>query len=445
MAGAPEIPAQSCAAPGEGHPVSQGQRRCAERDAQLSNRSVLNVALRIDITGPLDPAALAAAVSSLVERRHVLRTRFRRDSSGFTQDVGPAAPVELPVADLSPGDDAAVSAWCYEQALPPFDLSGGEVARFALALAGADRWVLTFVQHHIITDATSLSILMADLAAGYRAAVSGTAGHREEPVQFAEFVRWEREHLAGAAGKRSIEFWRAELEGATVSLPLPGDRPRPPVLSGHGALQPFDVEPGLARRLAQWAEAHRVTLYAVLLTAFGQLLRGLVGRREVTVVGAFPNRTRQRFENLAGPLTNSLALRLPGDPGGTIREAVSGIAHRLWTVADHVGVPFSVVLDEARVRERPGAEHFPQVWFSLHPDPGRRLDLPGLRAVAEEIAIPGVRSDLGVLAVPGVDGVRLWVESADYLDPPTVTRWMADYERLLRRLVDDPATPLRAW
>jgi iturin family lipopeptide synthetase A len=445
MAGAPEIPARPRVEQSEACPASQSQLRFAERDAQLANRSVLNVALRVDIAGPLDPVALAAAVSALVERRHALRTRFRRDSSGFTQQVVPAAPVELPVVDLSPGGDDAVSAWCDEQALQPFDLYHGEVARFALAFVGGDRWVLMFVQHHIITDATSLSILMADLAAGYRAAVSGAADHREKPVQLVEFVRWEREHRASEAGKRSIEFWRAELDGAVFSMPLPGDRPRPRVLSGQGALQPFDVEPGLARGVAQWAETHRVTLYAVLLTAFGQLLRGLVSQREVIVVGAFPNRTRRRFEDLVGPLTNSLALRLPGDPDNTVREAVLGVARRLWRVVDHVAVPFSVVLDEAGVRERPGAEHFPQVWFSLHPDPGRRLDMPGLQATAEEIAIPGVRSDLGVLAMPGADGLRLWVESADYIAPQTVARWMTDYERLLRRLVDNPATPLCAW
>ncbi|OXM47956.1 condensation domain-containing protein [Amycolatopsis alba] len=443
MADVPKT-ARSSAAGERVYPASQGQLRFAEGDAQLGNRSVLNVALRISIAGPLDPAALATAVSVLVERRHVLRTRFRRDGTGFSQQVMPAVPVELPVTDL-PTDDGAVSVWCERQAMEPFDLHHGKVARFALARAGADRWVLMFVQHHIVTDAMSLSILMADLAEGYRAAVLGVAENRGQPVQLAEFVRWEQEHLASEEGRRSIEFWRTELDGAELSIPLPGDRPRPAVLSGHGTLQPFDVDTNLARELTRWAEAHHVTLYAVLLTAFGQLLRGLVNRNEVVVVGAFPNRTRQQFEDLAGPLTNSLALRLPGHPDHTIGETVLGVARHLWTLADHVTVPFSVVLNEADVLTRPGADQFPQVWFSLHPDPGRRLALPGLRATAEEIAIPGVRSDLGVLAIPDVKGIRLWTEAAHYIAPQTVSRWMTDYERLLRQLVDHPATQLREW
>jgi hypothetical protein len=103
------------------------------------------------------------------------------------------------------------------------------------------------------------------------------------------------------------------------------------------------------------------------------------------------------------------------------------------------------MLERLAIRQRPGAAQFPQVWLSLHPRVGTRVDVPGLLVKASDVAIPGARSDLGVLVLRGDDGLELWAESSDYLGTRWAWSWIQEYADLLRRFVADPSGPVGRW
>src|SRR5256885_1854983 len=71
--------------------------------------------------------------------------------------------------------------------------------------------------------------LARELAALYRGAPLDPL-----PVQYADYVIWQRELQDGDAMRRSLEEWRRRLRGV-AALELPADRPRPAVRSGRGA------------------------------------------------------------------------------------------------------------------------------------------------------------------------------------------------------------------
>lgn len=431
-------------------PTSFYQKRFAT--IQIAVAAVLNVSLRLDIEGPLDSRALTRAASALVARHQALRTSFRRYGEHFIQQVSYAQPAEVPVTTLASGYVSAgerrdlIDRWCQQQASIPFDLHADSLIRFALAEVGNDQRVLMIVQHHIITDATSTSVLLSDLAALYQAETEGRDAVLPPPTaQQIDFARWQQARLTGDYKATLIEFWRNELEDAAFTLPLPGERPRPPKRSGEGHLVDVYAPPELTERLADCARQHAVTLFAVLAAAFGTLLCGLTRQDEVVLTVPFQNRMEGQFETVIGQLANSVPMRLRSKPAESIAELIKRTGRQLWALADHQELPLPVILEELQIARRSGATDFPQVFFALHPRDKQHLELPGLRVTVADFAIPAARMDFGVLVVPTERGLKIWAECASYLGAENVRGWLDHYVELLAKFASSPESLARDW
>ncbi|WP_344599193.1 condensation domain-containing protein, partial [Streptomyces violaceusniger] len=129
---------------------------------------------------------------------------------------------------------------------------------------------LALVMHHIAADGWSLGPLWRDVVCAYTARREGRALEWEPlPVQYADYMLWQREVLgspdaSGSVLAGQLEYWRAKLEDAPEQLPLPTDRPRPVVASHRGATVGF-VWPGwLHGGLVEVAGAEGATLFMAL-------------------------------------------------------------------------------------------------------------------------------------------------------------------------------------
>src|SRR6185436_12859510 len=111
---------------------------------------------------------------------------------------------------------------------------------------GQDR-VLRLVAHHLVFDGWSLWVLLDELRRLYE----GTA-LPPLPAGYADFVRWQEEMLAGPAGARLWDFWRAELPGGMPPLQLPVDR-QAAGLGWQGAVHRFPLDPELVGHLRDLA------------------------------------------------------------------------------------------------------------------------------------------------------------------------------------------------
>ncbi|GAB3206029.1 condensation domain-containing protein [Marinactinospora thermotolerans] len=438
-------------APWSSGPATWMQRHLADRHALTENPATWNVSYRLNLSGGLDVTALERAAELLAERHDVLRTRFRRYAGGLVQEVLATTPIRPVLVDLRPanGREAApqrVEEWCQATAQEPFEIDAGPLVRLPLARVGEREWVLMLVQHHMITDAVSVAVVLNDLARLYTATVRGRAPSLPPPrTRLVDYARWQRRQLQGAEGERLADYWRRQLAGADLSLPLPGDRPRPDRLSGAGAVVTMAIEPSLTDRLEEYARSRRVTLYTVLLTAFGRLLADLTGRHEVVLNGNSANRDRGELEGLVGMLVTSFPLRLGFDPARTADETVRAVGRTVAGALDHQALPLPLMRELLRFQDRPGGDRYAQSWFVLNPaDPGG-LELPDLRVEVEEVPIPGARSDLGALVVPD-NGLRvLWELSTDFLSTATVESWVGRYRALLEGLLKDPDRKVTEW
>ncbi|MFE3031376.1 amino acid adenylation domain-containing protein [Streptomyces canus] len=422
-------------------PLSFGQQRLWFLD-QLEPGSVeYNVPSPVWFDGPVDVAALGEALSAVVARHEVLRTRLVAGPDGVAyQVIDPPARVPLPVVDVSGVEDPmAVARGLIEaDAAAPFDLAGGPLLRACLVRAGLERCVLVLCLHHAVSDEWSGRIFRRDLQALYGALLAGQPDPLPPlPVQYADFAVWQRSWLTGDVLDGQLAYWREVLAGAPV-MDLPTDRPRPPVRSSEGTATHFTVPAPVADVLRDLARRSGATMYMTLLAAVGVVLGRYAGLDDVVVGSPAANRTRAETEDLIGFFVNTLVLRtdLSGDP--TFAELLDRVRETALGAYAHQDLPFEQLVDAlVTERDRSRTPLF-QVFFNYLRDDGEGAPAEGGPDGAQ--ASPRtVKFDLAVNLVDAGTGLSGSIEySTALFDRETAERMVGHLLTALGAVAEDP-------
>jgi hypothetical protein len=250
------------------YPQSFEQERLWVIDQIEPGNAASNLPSGLLLIGPVRRGVLEKTFTEVVRRHFVLRTTYGAGPGGeAAQVVHPAAPVPIPVVDLTalPRErrEPEYHRLAFEEAVRPFDLARGPVLRLHLVhltprpedgTAGKEEHILLLNLHHIASDGWSSGVLTRELMELYPAFLAGRPSPLPElAVQYADFASWQRKALSGPTLEKALGFWRRQLAGSPV-LELPGDRPRPAVQGLAGAAEnlalPREAVPAL-RELAR--------------------------------------------------------------------------------------------------------------------------------------------------------------------------------------------------
>jgi amino acid adenylation domain-containing protein len=415
--------------------------------AQLAPELPLyNEPLTIRRRGPLDVAALEAALAALVARHEAWRTTFTVDDGAPVQVVQPPFKVKLPVEDLTALAPAAREAealrLAHEDARRPFDLAAGPLLRALLVRVADDDHRLYLTIHHIVLDGVSIyRVLLPELAALYEAFAAGAPSPLAPlPVQYADFADWQRERVTPAAIADSIAWWRRRLAGAPA-LVLPTDHARPAVQSFAGARHKVALPRWLSGELRALARREGTSLFMTLLACFEVLLHRYTGQDDLVLGTVSAGRSRPEIEGLLGFFANPVALRadVSGDP--PFNELLTRVRDETLEALAHEDVPFETLVNELGVERDAGRNPLFQVAFSLE---APRAPAPaGWDAGHLDVDAGCAKFDLYLeLDERPETIVGRIVYRTDLFDASTIARLAAHYERLLEAVVADPTRPL---
>ncbi|HEY0637111.1 MAG TPA: amino acid adenylation domain-containing protein [Pseudonocardiaceae bacterium] len=323
-------------------PLSFGQRRLWFVDQLSGGTTEYLSPLFLRLPAGTDPERVRAALTRVVARHEVLRTRYVVADGEPWQVVDEPAPAALDVLDVPAAGLAGALAAHFGRR---FDLAAGPVWRAALARPddGGDA-VLMMTMHHIGTDGLSTAILEGELAA---LVADPGAALPEPPVQYAAFAVWQREHQAGEAGAAQLAYWRERLAGLPV-LELPTDRPRPMVRDPRGGLVTVPVARETADAVIAAGRNRGATPFMTLLAVYAVLLGRYSGQRDLAIGTPVAGRVRPELDGVVGAFLNTLVLRcdLSGDP------EFGELLHRLRASGleayAHQDLPFERLVEELR-------------------------------------------------------------------------------------------------
>ncbi|WP_206410595.1 condensation domain-containing protein, partial [Lysobacter enzymogenes] len=213
--------------------LSEGQQGLWMLQSAQPRSYAYNIPICLGLSGPLDPQALQAACIETL-RAHPALAAAVVERDGRPQRRGVAAET-LPFAlhDARTLSEADLHETMSARLREPFALDRGPFMRADLYARGQDSWTLLIVVHHIAFDGGSVDAFMHTLCAAYERAAGGaaqadlatTATTATTAAGFADFVRWERDYVASAAGEAALDYWLRTLDGAQPAL---GDGDRAP-------------------------------------------------------------------------------------------------------------------------------------------------------------------------------------------------------------------------
>jgi amino acid adenylation domain-containing protein len=332
------------------HPLSLGQEQIWLHSQLISDLSAYNEPLTLTHRGALDVEVLRRTLAEVIRRHEAWRTTFHEVDGQPVAVVHDPSEVDLPVVDLRhlapPEREREADRLAMEEIRRPFDLETGPLLRFVLFKLDDDMQRFDVAIHQIIFDPVSIyNGFLPELAVIYDDLILGRASSlADPPVQYQDFVRWQRatdpdESLAG-----QLAYWRDQLGEVQPALGLPTDRPRPSVQSYAGEQVSFSLPEALSRELRAFSQREGVTLFVTLLTAFAVLLARRTGDEIQTIGTVASIRKRPELERLIGFFLNTLALRvdLSGDP--TFREALGRARNVVSDGLSHNEVPIHRVV-----------------------------------------------------------------------------------------------------
>ena len=405
--------------------------------------------------GPLDAAALAAALGDLVIRHQPLRTIIEvAQGTPVGRLLDPPPPEDLLVfEDLAarPNDarDRAVAERLAVDSARPFDLGQEAPLRGRLIRLAAEDHVLILVVHHAAADGASEAILHREIALGYAARRGGgEPGLPPLTFSYADHAAWRRAQTGPNGPLASqVDYWRERLAGAPALLALPTDRPRYADRDRKAGNVSLRLDPGLAEGLHTLARGERVTVFAVLLSAWAAFLGRLAGQEDVVIGAPTAGRGREEIEGLVGCFVNTLPLRI----GLSGRPDARTLVGRAWRATQgalqNQDVPFGRLLDVLGAPRSASYAPVFQAMFAWQSQETRPLSLAGVRAERLRLAPPRAKYDLILDLAPLADGSIEGVMEYDasLFLPETVVRWGADFERALKDMAaTSPSPPIAA-
>ncbi|WP_084161293.1 non-ribosomal peptide synthetase [Nocardia sp. BMG51109] len=477
-------------------PLSLAQQRLWILNRVGEHAAAYNMPLAVELTGPLDIAALRAGLVDVLERHESLRTTFpdapaggphrpavsgpgepavgetSRPSApasaeaepgasptvprpefvrGPVQVVHPAA--EIPLAlDPIDADGADTMALAAEYARYGFDLRSQAPIRVALYATGPDTYVFLVVLHHICGDGWSVLPLARDLMAAVAARAAGAAPRWTPlPVQYADFALWQRQVLGdendpASPLSRQLAYWRAALADLPDQLDLPMDRPRPQRRTAEGARVEFTIPAATRRAVTGLAADRGVSTFMVLHAALATLLARLCNTTDIPIGTPIAGRSDPALDELVGMFVNTLVLRTAVDPSAGFDRVLDRVRETDLDAFANSDVPFERLVEVVNPARDAGRHPLFQVMLSYENTPELRIDLPGVsaRVLPMDVGVAKFDLQLTVHEPTGEDG-PLTAEfgyATDVFDEATVSAMARRFTRLLTAAVADPGMPI---
>jgi hypothetical protein len=424
--------------------LSSSQRRIWFMHQLAAGAPLYNIATRLELTGPLVADALRSALTDVLARHDVLRTRYPVRAGVPRAEVLPPATLRLPLVDLSggPATDAEVDRLADEQACRPFDLDRDLPARFLLIRRAPRCHVLVGTFHHIAVDWLTLNLLVREIGDRYAAHTAATSGAgtaipADPPaLRYSDVVRHESSAAALNEMRRAAAARCADLRDVpSPRLPTDFARPRYPRFGGAAVTGLLDER--LVAGVRELARQCRVTPFAVLLAALAVLLGRAGGQGEMVIGTPAAGRTRIEWQEVVGCFVNVVPVHLRLTGASSTADLVSHAGEATWQSLEAQHVPFDELV---RAMRRRRDDPLVNVLFSYQGN-APAVPFTGLADAAWTVSrAPGTaKYDLSLYTVGRGPQLRLELEyDTDLYTAETAAAVLHAYHDELVTMVENP-------
>ena len=294
--------------------------------------------MQCEISGPLDISLFQAAWDNLLERHTILRSAFFWDGLNEPlQVVRQQLEVPWQIIDLRSVHKAEerIAEQAREQRMAGFALDRAPLMHMLLARLDDQRYRFVWTCHHMLLDGWSVSTLISELAAGYRALRQPGPSELAPAFPYRRYIDW----LSGQAPAFDELFWRKYLKDFEGSSDFSSAAKPPagaePTATRVTVEQTLPTE--LAASLENLARQQRLTLATLLHGAYAILLSRYADRDDLVFGSTVAGRpaSLNGINDAVGLFINTLPVRTLVDPSSTLSAWLKGLQENLLALREH--------------------------------------------------------------------------------------------------------------
>lgn len=441
--------------------LSYAQQRLWFLEQLDPGNAAYNIAAALRLQGNLKPDILNQTFKRIISRHESLRTVFINGTEGARQKVLDKIDWELEVSELpsqqpsmllSPLEDSETI--IHGEANLGFNLEKGPLFRAKLLKISDDEYILTVVMHHIISDAWSSQILLAEVSRFYNALCQGTAVAIPVPkVQYVDYSLWQRQYLEQNVGEQQLQYWQQQLEGCS-NLQLAGDNPRPTILTYNGSFERIQINAYDVKQLQLLCQQQGCTLYVGLMALFQSLLFRHTQQQDFCIGTPVAGRNHAELEPLIGFFVNSLAIRNDANGDDSFANLLHKVKKTTLTAQSHQDIPFEQLVDKISPERDGSYSPIFQVFFSYNPgDANSQLQLNDVKSEFISADTDTAKFDLSLIISDKVNtesnesGTNLCCHfeyNTDLFCAASIQRIAQQFKQLLKHAYQMPDAPLHS-
>ena len=371
-----------------------------------------NLPFVFEIQGAFELDALEKALQKILSEYPALRTIFfeNKNADELYQKILQKSTLNLELIETVDQDEAFIRKLIHQKSTQEFEFSNMPPYQITLLKQAKNRYLLIINVHHIIFDAESFKIFIAQLSNFYNEFLMERATRIPEPILPPEVFSANQD-----ISLSKLNEWKQQLENLPA-LKLPYDYSRPLQNNHEGGYIDFIINKAQSQKLAILAKKHKTSLQALMLVAVWALLRSY-GNIDFCIPISISGRSN-RTQTDIGFFSNVLPVRLP--PCESLRNlnALLALYQKAISAAyQFADIPFYKLVNELKI-ERNGTHHlFNQFLLSVFDE--KYTAPPAFKNTKTKFyqyGYPAARMDLTIEVMPNASGhLRIGIFYAAHL------------------------------
>ncbi len=414
----------------EYYEMSSAQKRIYTLQQLEPSSTSYNMSGIFELEGDLDVERLKEAFNMLIQRHEALRTSFEIAEEGLVQKI--YRKVEFEPEEYLAEKDKEIEE-IVKGFIRAFDLSKVPLLRVGLVKVRSNRHILMYDMHHIISDGTSMGILINEFSNAY-------TGEEQKPlrIQYKDFSEWQNNLFKSEKLRVQEEYWLRKFEGEIPVLNLTTDYQRPAVQSFEGTTIKFEIDNEQTNKLRQIAKSTGATMYMVLLSTFNILLSKYSGQEDIIVGSPIAGRPHADLENIIGMFVNTLAMRNYPSGERTFKEFLLEVKENALEAYENQNYQFEGLVEKLNVARELSRNPVFDVVFALQNMESNETVVEGIKIKPYKFENSISKFDMTMTAVELESGISISIQYCTKLfNQATIERMYKHLENVIQAVTQN--------
>ncbi|MBR6985458.1 MAG: amino acid adenylation domain-containing protein [Ruminococcus sp.] len=416
----------------EKYPVSPAQKRIYLEYAIAPDSTAYNVPFAIKLHKYPDIERLDNALAKLVDNHEIIRTRFVMENDNIYQVIDEHSDIKIEICDkcYSSLDNAINDGF-----IRSFDLSNAPLLRMRLCKINTDEALLLFDSHHIITDGTSVVLLLKELETLYN------RGEIEaQKLQYKDYSEW----INSIDLAEQKKYWNEKFDSGVPALDLITDYTRNNNMSMRGGRVKHPISVKLKNAVTELANKTNTTENVIYISALGILL-SRYSRQEGNIIVGSPVSGRNSIatEKMQGMFVNTIVLSLDPDRNKKIDEYIAQVKKECALCYDNQLYPYESLINDLVVSKELSRNALFDVMFVYQNLSDGKSVFDGYEAEVIEINSSDTKFDLTFGVIENVDTPYIEIEYfKDLFKQDTIEIMLQHFEQIIISMSENISSKL---